>query len=701
MIPRTIELKNFLSYGDQTQIVDFNEYNLICLSGKNGHGKSALLDALTWAIWGQARKTSGTVKADEGLLRLGQTKMLVSAEFEFNNQIYRVRREFAKTYGKPYTALDFEIFDQARKNFASLTEKTVKATQDKIESLLGLDYETFINTSFLRQGQANEFSKKNPKERKHILATILGLSKYDILQQQAQEQVRHYQDEKKIQQALIDQSTQDIAQEKELLDQAQKDDQQLAIVNQEYTTLQENIMQTEQKKTILVEHKKHFSTLTQELTNLHHIHEEKNTIFLTTVLQWKQVHKATLHLPNIKALEQEQQHMHEQEKQHLILQQNRLKLQEEQLHIKEKLHNYITTFKNNFEQSLHGKKLELEKNMLLKQQLLQTMAQKQAQLTETQQKKKLLQHEIDTLIIKNQSMHSINESYQKNKKQFDKRHNFYQSLLEKGNWLKNLLQEFEHKKKLVTDTISPSCPLCEQMLTAKRKQFLGAKLITQEHFFTHQFQRISKIITRLKQLLLEQHKLIETLEKESTLCTQQEERIHAQQALIIELSHVQEQHLKELTTIQQQEQEINNQLTTIANALAQGEASLQESIQNDITILSLTQRLEVLEQEKQKLLINETTNIKRHERIQEIETLLKNVDYLKAEQQKQIIRITTLQHVKQEIKTLKTRLTAIKEQHQQTAILIQQEGTINESLEYLKKNFNILTEQKIALNIKK
>jgi exonuclease SbcC len=83
MIPRTIELKNFLSYGDQPQIIDFKGYNLICLSGKNGHGKSALLDALTWAIWGQARKTSGIVKADEGLLRLGQTKFI---EFAVNLQ---------------------------------------------------------------------------------------------------------------------------------------------------------------------------------------------------------------------------------------------------------------------------------------------------------------------------------------------------------------------------------------------------------------------------------------------------------------------------------------------------------------------------------------------------------------------------------------------------------------------------------------
>ena len=180
MIPRKIDLKNFLSYGDQIQSIDFSKHSLICLSGKNGNGKSAMLDAMTWALWGQARKVSGAMKPDDGLLRLGQTRMMVSFEFEMGQAIYRVRREFAKNYGmsshavKPYLALDFEIYNPGLEKFVSLTEKTSRQTQAKIENLIGLDYETFINSAFLRQGQSNEFSKKTPKERKQILANILG-----------------------------------------------------------------------------------------------------------------------------------------------------------------------------------------------------------------------------------------------------------------------------------------------------------------------------------------------------------------------------------------------------------------------------------------------------------------------------------------------------------------------------------------------
>ena len=175
MIPIKIQIKNFLSYGNELQTIDFSPYHLLCLSGKNGHGKSALLDAITWAIWGQARKTSNTAKADHGLLRLGQTHMLVILDFECNNVQYRIRREFALTYGKPYAAIDFGIIDEENDTVKPLTEKTIRGTQQKIEETIHLDYDAFINSAFLRQGQSNEFSKKSAKDRKEILANILGL----------------------------------------------------------------------------------------------------------------------------------------------------------------------------------------------------------------------------------------------------------------------------------------------------------------------------------------------------------------------------------------------------------------------------------------------------------------------------------------------------------------------------------------------
>ena len=112
MIPLKLQIKNFVSYGPKTQTIDFGAYNLICLSGKNGHGKSALLDALTWSIWGQARKISGSSRSDEALLHLGQTSMMVVLDFLCMSVQYRIRREFTQLSGKKScSSLEFGIID--------------------------------------------------------------------------------------------------------------------------------------------------------------------------------------------------------------------------------------------------------------------------------------------------------------------------------------------------------------------------------------------------------------------------------------------------------------------------------------------------------------------------------------------------------------------------------------------------------------
>ncbi len=66
MIPRKLALRNFMCYRDELPPLDFDGIQIACLSGENGAGKSALLDAMTWALWGEAR-----LKSDDELIALG------------------------------------------------------------------------------------------------------------------------------------------------------------------------------------------------------------------------------------------------------------------------------------------------------------------------------------------------------------------------------------------------------------------------------------------------------------------------------------------------------------------------------------------------------------------------------------------------------------------------------------------------------
>ena len=135
MIPIQLKIRNFLSYGDTEQLINFEPYTLMCLSGKNGHGKSALLDAITWSVWGHARKVSGVSRADEALIRLGNDKMSVQFDFLCQGERYSVYRELVLCGSKARSTLEFGLYDQSEKKLKPLTEKTIRATQQKIKGL--------------------------------------------------------------------------------------------------------------------------------------------------------------------------------------------------------------------------------------------------------------------------------------------------------------------------------------------------------------------------------------------------------------------------------------------------------------------------------------------------------------------------------------------------------------------------------------
>ncbi|GAG59622.1 unnamed protein product, partial [marine sediment metagenome] len=251
---------------------------------------SALLDAITWAIWGQARKTSNTSKPDAGLLHLGQTTMLVILDFECNRQTYRVKREYFKTYGKPLAQLEFGIFKEDAITLIPLTDKTIRKTQEKIIQTIHLDYDAFVNTAFLRQGHSNEFSQKSPKDRKAILGTILGLDQYEVVRKLAMEKVRQAVNKKNTLSAFHEKMLEQLAKKpqltqskKELLE---KENQLLARAKEltkKTTTLQaqEKAIQQEQKQSEILT-----LTLGQQQKELNRIIEQ----LLETKKLWKKVH---------------------------------------------------------------------------------------------------------------------------------------------------------------------------------------------------------------------------------------------------------------------------------------------------------------------------------------------------------------------------------------------------------------------------
>lgn len=180
LVPAFLALRNFLCYRDNCPPIDFTGIQVACLTGENGNGKSALLDAITWALWGQAR-----ARSDDELIHLGRTEMEVEFEFFGGEQRYRVIRKRKKGTQRTPGATSLEFHLATQEGWRALTANHVRDTERKVREVLKLDYETFINSAFLLQGRADTFTLKTPGERKRILAEILGLSQYDELEQEA------------------------------------------------------------------------------------------------------------------------------------------------------------------------------------------------------------------------------------------------------------------------------------------------------------------------------------------------------------------------------------------------------------------------------------------------------------------------------------------------------------------------------------
>jgi DNA repair protein SbcC/Rad50 len=174
LIPIQLHLSGFLSYLDPVE-VDFESFDLACISGQNGAGKSSLLDAITWVLFGEARRH------DDSIINSNADAAEVILIFDYENSRYKVQR--SKPRGKT-TLLEFSQQDE-NGGWRPLTEATLRGTEEQIVKTLRLDYETFINASFFLQGKADQFAQQRPSDRKRILSNTLGLEIWETYKEEA------------------------------------------------------------------------------------------------------------------------------------------------------------------------------------------------------------------------------------------------------------------------------------------------------------------------------------------------------------------------------------------------------------------------------------------------------------------------------------------------------------------------------------
>ena len=264
MIPTSLKLHNFTAYGPETPELDLRALKLVVLTGNNGAGKSSVLDAMTWAVWGWSRAGDNA----DRLVRIGEKEMWVEFSFILHETEYRIVRT-RKLGGAGSTSLQFfakqnplnsksldprlrgddEEIERSNDNKEiNLTEGTIKTTQQKIIDTLHLTYDTFINSSYLRQGHADEFTLKGPTDRKKILADILGLFEYDALEEKAKLAAREAIDNMRVLDMQILELDSDVANSSKYEDEQSKTESELKEVQAQLTLAEKNLAEVTMRR---------------------------------------------------------------------------------------------------------------------------------------------------------------------------------------------------------------------------------------------------------------------------------------------------------------------------------------------------------------------------------------------------------------------------------------------------------------------
>ena len=256
MVPVRLRLRNFMCYREVPEL-DFTGMHVACLCGPNGNGKSALIDAMTWALWGKARASS-----DDELVRLGSTEMEVDFEFLVEGRLFRVIRKRTKSTPRRRGQSSLQLLVAENGEFRDISANTIAATERKlVADVLRMDYQTFINSALLLQGRADEFTTKPPGERKEVLGKILGLSRYDLLEERAREISREKDREKdRLESALAELEAE--------LSHKEEYEQELSRVKQRLAETQASLERLEKRLEELREQKKQLDLKRQELVTL-------------------------------------------------------------------------------------------------------------------------------------------------------------------------------------------------------------------------------------------------------------------------------------------------------------------------------------------------------------------------------------------------------------------------------------------------
>ena len=181
MRPTRLEIEGFTAF-KQPEVVDFDGCDFFALCGPTGAGKSSIIDAIAFALYGAIpRLDRNDVRS---LVSQGLLECKVRLDFTIGEAPYTAVRVVARTKSGATTR-------EARLERAGETlAGDAKAVSAKVEELIGLTFEQFTKCVVLPQGEFARFLHDKPADRQDLLVKLLGYELYERMGRRANELAR-------------------------------------------------------------------------------------------------------------------------------------------------------------------------------------------------------------------------------------------------------------------------------------------------------------------------------------------------------------------------------------------------------------------------------------------------------------------------------------------------------------------------------
>ncbi len=258
MILRRLTMKNFLSHKD-TQI-EF-PFGVTVLAGPNGAGKTSIIDAIFVALFNTKPRGEGF----SDLIRYGAREARVELEFEEGGVPYRIvwKRK------KGHNSLGYELY-RADRNI--LIAHGVSAVKAEVENIIGIDRDSAVNSTLIRQGEITSLLDQAPAKRKELIGKLLGLERLEKAWQFMKEVIDHFEEttndlDKKI--AEIKGELKSKSEQREKLKQEiQELDEKIKELKQKLEDLREQLDEIQQELNELEEKEERYNKLMLKLTKV-------------------------------------------------------------------------------------------------------------------------------------------------------------------------------------------------------------------------------------------------------------------------------------------------------------------------------------------------------------------------------------------------------------------------------------------------